>query len=276
MNYYCLVAGLPDLHAEDAKGFLSSNDLRTELIGQLTPADNKLLSLLYAKYDNQNFLMFLKKRDAVLNPLGNLHTDDWQELLGMMQEVEYPKDERLLSYIIEYYHYTQEEENHTHSISPEDYLSGLYYEYAMGVDNQFLRAWFEFNLNLNNLLTAIACRKHTIEQQKLILGNNEIAKMLRTSHARDYGIGNLFEYTDDVIKIADISNLLEREKKIDALKWHWLEENIFFNYFTIEKVLAFVLKTEMLERWKMLSFEEGSAIFRDLLSSLKQNVIIKA
>lgn len=275
MNYYCLVAGLPDLHADDSKGYLSLGELRTELIGQLTPADNKLLSLLYAKYDNQNFLTYLKQRDAVLNPLGNLNTDDWQELLALLQETEIPKDDRLSPYIIDYYHYTQEKENLANGVTLEDYLSGLYFEYAMKVDNQFLREWFEFNLNLNNLLTAIACRTHGIEPQKLIVGKNEISKILSTSHARDYGVGNLFEYTDELIKITEGLDLMEREKKIDALKWHWLEENTFFNYFSIEKVLAFVLKTAMLERWKMLSFEEGSAIFRDLLSSLKQDVIIK-
>lgn len=275
MNYYCLVAGLPDLHTEDSKGFLSSEELRGELSGQLTPADNKLLSLLYAKYDNQNFLTFLQQHDAVLNPLGTLDTDDWKELLGLMQETDAPKDARLLPYFIHYYQYTQEEENRVHNLSSEDYLSGLFYEYALTVDNQFLRAWFEFNLNLNNLFTAIASRKHGFDPQKLILGENEIAKTLRTSHARDYGIGNMFDYTDEVIKISELPNLLEREKKLDALKWAWLDEHTFFHYFSIEKILAFVLKTQLLERWKVLSFEEGAAIFRDLLASLKQDVINK-
>lgn len=276
MNYYCLVAGLPDLHVEDAKGFLPPEDLRAELIGQLSPADAKLLTLLYARYDNQNFLKYLKQHDAVLNPLGNLRTEDWEELLGLMQEAENPQDSRLLPYFVSYYQYIQEEEHLTNGIAPEDYLSGLYFEYAMKVDNQFLRSWFEFNLNLNNLLTAIACRKHGYDQQKLIIGHNEIARMLRHTHARDFGIGNLFEYTDEVIKAAEEIDLMEREKKIDALKWAWLDEHTFFNYFSVEKVLAFVLKTEMLERWKMLSFEAGATIFRDLLNSLKQGVIIKA
>jgi hypothetical protein len=276
MNYYCLVAGLPDLHADDAKGYLSLEELRAELTGQLSPADMKLLALLYAKYDNQNFLNFLKQREAPLNPLGNLTAGDWDELIGLMQETEKPVDDRLHSYIINYYNYIQEEENFVSGVAKEDYLSGLYFEYAMKVDNEFLRAWFEFNLNLNNLLTAINCRKHEIEQQKLIIGHNEIAKMLRHSHARDYGIGSLFDFTDEIVKIAEETNLMEREKKIDALKWFWLEEQTFFNYFTIEKILAFVLKTEMLERWKILSFEAGSAIFRDLLTSLKQDVNIKA
>lgn len=276
MNYYCLVAGLPDLHAEDAKGFLSPQELRVELTGQLSVADAQLLTLLYAKYDNQNFLKYLKQHDTVLNPMGNLTSNDWEELIALMQESENPQDNRLLPYFFSYYQYIHEEEHLNNGISPEDYLSGLYYEYAMKANNEFLRSWFEFNLNLNNLQTAIACRKHGYDQQKLIVGHNEVARKLRHTHARDYGIGGMFGYTDEVLKAAEESDLMEREKKIDAIKWAWLDEHTFFNYFSVEKILAFVLKTEMLERWRMLSFEEGAAIFRNLLTSLKQGVIIKA
>lgn len=274
MNYYCLVAGLPDLHKEDSKGFLSLEELREEISGQLTPSDADLLNLLYAKYDNANFLRFLKNRDSVLDPLGVLKTDDWEQLVLLMEEVEQPKDERLLPYIVEYYNFIQADDHFTKEIASEDYLSGLYYAHAMQVDNQFMKDWFEFNLNLNNLLTAIFCRKHTIQAEKLIIGENEISKTLKTSHARDFGIGNLFEYADEVFKIAEERDLLEREKKIDALKWFWLEENTFFHYFSIEKILAYTLKVEMLQRWNMLSFESGSEIFRNLLVSLKEGIQI--
>lgn len=50
------------------------------------------------------------------------------------------------------------------------------------------------------------------------------------------------------------------------------EDSTFFNYFTVEKVLAFVLKMEMIERWKLLSVEKGAKIFRELLVSLKEGV----
>jgi len=36
------------------------------------------------------------------------------------------------------------------------------------------------------------------------------------------------------------------------------------------------LRAEMLQRWKMLSFETGSEIFRNLLASMKQGIKINA
>ncbi|MDD2285330.1 MAG: DUF2764 family protein [Paludibacter sp.] len=276
MNYYCLVAGLPDLQKDDTKGFLSPGDLLAEISPQLSLGDARLFRLLYARYDNANFLSFLRDKEAQLDPFGVLGRTDWEELIRLMQEEDYSRDQRLLPYYIEYFRLSREDEDFLKGISQEDYLAGLYYAYAMQSSNKFVSSWFEFNLNLNNLLTAVFCRKHKINPEKLIVGQNEVAKILRTSHARDYGVGGLFEYTEEVIKLAEEVDLLEREKKIDALKWEWLEEHTFFNYFTIEKVLAYTLRVEMLYRWKMLSFEAGSEIFRNILTSMKQGININA
>lgn len=276
MNYYCLVAGLSDIQKDDTKGFLSPAELLDEISPQLSEEDAALLRLLYARYDNTNFLTFLREKEVKSGTFGVLNTQDWDELIRLMQEEDHPKDKRLLPYYISYFRFAQEDEDFLKGMSPDDFLAGLYYDYAMQSSNSFVASWFEFNLNLNNLLTAVFCRKHKINPEKLIVGQHEAARILRTSHARDYGVGGLFEYTEEVIKLAEETDLLEREKKIDALKWNWLEEHTFFHYFTIERVLAYVLRVEMLQRWKMLSFETGSEIFRNLLASMKQGIKINA
>lgn len=272
MNYYCLIAGLPDLQPEDNKSVTSLLDLKRDLMEQLSTSDADLLKLLFAKFDNENWLKYIENRDAVLNPLGNLTSDDLGQLLAMMQELENPKDIRLQPYLHSFYSTYNDENFQSDGVSSEDYLSGLYYEFAMQSTNTFLKDWFEFNLNINNILIASACRKHGFEMRSLVLGNNEVAQTIRASNARDFGLIALFEQLDLVLRITEEADLLEREKKIDALKWAWLEEHTFFNYFTIEKVLAFVLKAEMIERWKPLTVEKGTHIFRELLGSLKEGV----
>lgn len=272
MNYYCLIAGLPDIQAEDAKGTTSLTDIKNEFLTQLSEKDALLLKLLYSKYDNDNLLTYMSNRDAKLHASANLTADDWDELIGLMKDSDNPKDERLLPYIHTFYTNIHTENFDSEAISKEDYLSGLYYEYAMKCDNKFLQNWFEFNLNVNNLLTAISCKKHGFDAKKFVIGENEIASNLRQSNARDFGLTGMFEHLETVLRIAEETDLLEREKKIDALKWTWIEENTFFNYFSVEKVLAYILKIEMIERWKLLSMEKGSQIFRDLLAGLKAGI----
>lgn len=272
MNYYCLITGLPDIQPEDNKTTLSLIELKNDLMEQLSDDDVQLLKLLFAKFDNDNWLKFIENKDTDLNPLGNLKANDLGHLLALMIEFENPKDNSLLPYIHTFYSTYNDEKFRLEDISNEDYLSGLYYEYAMKCKNNFLKAWFGFNLNINNILTAVTCRKHGFDQRSFVLGNNEISQAIRTSNARDFGVGGIIDYLDQVLHISEESDLLEREKKIDALKWNWLEENTFFNYFSIEKILAFVLKSEMIERWKPLSVEKGTLIFRELLVGMKEEV----
>lgn len=272
MNYYNLVAGLPDLHLDDLKGVRSMRELRYELLEQLTQADARLLNLLYAAYDNKNLLLYLNNKESQLDDNALLTRDDWAELIALMREYEKPADSRLLPYVLTFYNTFTDEKIVKEQFLRQDYLSVLYYEYGMKCDNEFLRNWFTFNLNLNNVMAAIASRKHGFEVRNMVLGNNEVANAIRQSNARDFGLTGVFDYLPVLMRIAEEPDLVVREKKIDALKWEWLEENSFFNYFGVEKVLSYVLKVQMIERWKALSVERGAEIFRKLLTDMKSEV----
>ena len=78
----------------------------------------------------------------------------------------------------------------------------------------------------------------------------------------------------DEAQACEIDELVEREKKIDLLKWNWLEDEVFFHYFTIERIFVFLLRLEMIGRWISLDKEKGSELFRQLIQSLKEQVQI--
>jgi len=59
MNYYCLIAGLPDIQAEDMKSAISMLELKNELLEQLSPSDARLLKLLFSRYDTKTCSLFL-------------------------------------------------------------------------------------------------------------------------------------------------------------------------------------------------------------------------
>ena len=274
MNYYYYIAGFPDLQPDDTKNVPALDALKDDLEEQLCDNDRTLLHLVYAEYDNRNLLRYLRDKGAELDPLGTLTADDWREVLDLMEEQEHPYDPRLLPYVHTFYSAYRDENSPLDGASQEDYLAGLYYDYAMQCDNRFLREWFEFNLNLRNLLTATACRRHGFDTQHLVVGGNEVARALRKSNARDFGLAGQFDELETVLHIADEPNLLTREQQLDALKWQWLDEHTFFNYFSVERILALVLKCQLLNRWKPLTQERGTAVFRDLLEALKKDVPI--
>ena len=276
MNYYCYIAGLPDIQIDNAKSIPAQEDILDELKQILSKGDMALLDLLRLKYDNDNLLKFLANRDAELNPLGKLTSQDWAELIELIDnsdERNPVRDARLLKYVLEFYTTIRNEQSEEKIDFAEDFLAALYYKYGMQCKNKFVAEWFEFNLNINNILTALTCRKYGWDIKSAIVGDNVVAETIRNSvSARDFNLKAEIDYFDALVNISETANLLDREHRIDTLKWNWLEENTFFSSFSIEKVLSFWLRCELMHRWDNLSMEEGAEIFRQMINDLKKDV----
>ena len=272
-NYYCLVTGLPELSLEDGKLSYTVANFKTEIYPELSKSDKELVDLFYLKYDNQNLLALLKDKGAVVDEsLGNYSADELLGVIASFKEETAP-DKKFPSYFYEFselYLNTPEEER----FGIEDKLHGFYYHYAMKCGNKFVSDWFELNLNVNNILAAMAARKYKMDVTKVSVGSNFVAEALRSSNARDFGLADDLEYFEQLTRINDTVDLVEREKKIDLLKWNWMEDNTFFNYFTIEKIFVFLMKLEMIERWVSLDKEKGNEMFRKLIDQLKDEVQI--
>lgn len=276
MNYYCYIAGMPDIQIDNAKSIPAQEEILDELKQILSKGDMALLNLLRLKYDNDNLLKYLDNRDAELNPLGTLTTQDWTELIDLIDnsdELNPARDHRLLKYMLDFYTTIRNEQNEEKIEFHEDFLAALYYKYGMECKNKFVAEWFEFNLNINNILTALTCRKYGWDVKSAIVGDNIVAETIRNSvSARDFNLKTEIDYFDTLVSISETANLLDREHRIDALKWNWLEENTFFSSFSIEKVLSFWLRCELMHRWDNLSMEEGAEIFRQMINDLKKDV----
>ena len=127
---------------------------------------------------------------------------------------------------------------------------------------------------MNNILAALTARKFKMEVAPLIVGDTEVCEILRTSNARDFGLGSEVEYLEQLVKISETSELLDRKRKINQLRWDWMEEATFFDYFTVERLFVFLQQLEMIERWISLDKERGSQMFRSMIAALKDEVQI--
>lgn len=146
------------------------------------------------------------------------------------------------------------------------------YEYGMRSKNKFVRDWYTFNLHINNILTAQICRKHGFDIKRAIVGNSELAEQLRTSKRKDYGLADFGEEYLDILKLSEIDDMYEREKRIDAIKWEWLEGPHRMDPCMREDVYAYYLRAKMLYRWHILNVEEGTRVFKSLIADMKRDV----
>ena len=270
--YYYLVAGLPDISLEDGKLSYTISDFRAESYGDLSAKDQALIDLFYLKYDHADLLSLLKDKDAVTQGKGNFSSEDLLQLIASVKEGEKP-DAKFPSYLYDFiaqYLALPTDELY----KAENLLASAYYAYAMKSKNPFIASWFEFNLNINNILAAFAARKYKMNVAEVIVWDTDVCEMLRTSNARDFGLSETLDYFEPLQRLVETDDLVEREKKVDQLKWKWLEDASFFHYFTIERLFVFLLQLEMIERWVLLDKEKGSELFRQMIQNLKDEVQI--
>lgn len=270
-NYYCLVAGLPEIHLDDQKLPYSVAEFIEEVSGQLSKKDSQVISIFRLQYDHQNLLSYLKDKDATLDLRGNYSPDQIQEMVkhvrdGDVLSKEYPA--YFNAFLEQYF----QEKTTQESLLLEDVLSSYYYEYALKSSHAFVAKWYEFNLNLNNLLIASQARKYGFDADQMIIGSSEVAYALRNSSARDWGLAGDLEYVEAVQRLSEEKDIQDRERKIDQLKWEWLEEASFFHYFSVERVFVYLLRLELLERWQQLNKEAGEANLRQMIARLKEGV----
>lgn len=271
-NYYYLVAGLPTLSLDDGKLSYTVENFKSELYPSLSDKDKKLIDLFYLKFDNVNLLKLLTNKEAEIDKRGNYSAEDLLLLVEAVRQGD-AREKKFPSYLYDFVALYLQSAGEEHFVA-EEALAAAYYAYAMKCSNRFVSRWFEFSLNVNNILSAFISRKYKLEVAPRIVGDTEVCELLRTSNARDFGLGEQLEYMEDLQRIAEMDELVEREKKTDLLAWKWLEDESFFNYFTIERLFVFWLQLEMIERWISLDKEKGSELFCQMIQHLKEEVQI--
>jgi len=260
-NYYCLVAGLPDIVIDQNKLSFTLHEFIEELKEFLHPEDYRLAEMLFLPYDNNNLINLLKKQENPYSVLGKYTQDELEENIK--------EPEILEPYLIEFIEEFKANAGTDHVKDWESIMTGLYFQYVLANGDEFLKEWFDFDKTLRNILTAYNCRKYNIPMEDELIGEGDIVESLKKSRARDYGISSEVPYIEKTINILENKDLLDREKGLDLIKWNFLDELIVFNYFTIEVLLSYVIKLMIIDRWLKLDIDTGRELFEKLLEELK-------
>lgn len=272
-QYYYFIAGLPDFSFDSMKLPFTVEEFSVMLDEVLKPGDKKLLSKYFLKYDNDNLFHLLKNKDAMLNLIGKLSREELLTVVEKVREDLPVSNEKIPPYFKEYISRWLGDDAHDESKLWEDLITSLYMDYGIEVKNSLISGWFELNLNMGNILSAIYARKYGMDVTKVVVGNNTVANIIRdNAGVRDFGLEQELDYFDVIQRISEEPDIYERERKIDHFRWNWLEENTVFDYFNIEQIFAYLCKLHILERWVSLNAEEGERVFRELIAGLKNEI----
>ena len=274
-NYYCLVAGLPDVAFDGSKSVYTVERFKEDIYPELSAQDAACVDLFFLERDNANILNILRNgEDAEIKLYGCYSREMLYEIISSAKNGDTPI-KGVPSYIYRFFEYYIMNEGNSNVIW-EDVLSAYYYDYATKCSNGFIADWFTFNRNVNNILVAFAARKYKMSVDEAVIGDGEVADALRTSGARDFGLSGTLDYFEKIQRLNDNDRLQERERQLDDIRWGWLEDNSVFNYFTVERLFVFLLKLSIVERWAKLDADKGMQRYNEMIAELKSGMDTKS
>ena len=275
-NYYCLMAGAPELALTDAKPQVSVVEFREQASMELSSLDARILEqYFFLEEDCRNLVRLLKNPDAELLPGGNYSREQFEDLMKSAREINF-NVHRYPAFMSEYarqWTYNKDVEGYF----PEDEIIYQFYNYVIcNCRNAFVRRWYELNLDINNILTAVLARQQGWSVGDFIKGDNEVTEMIRENKTRDFDLGHEFDYVKDLMKIVDEPDPVDKERMIDSMKWLWLDEYTFFDPFNFEALFAYFCKLKIKERWARLDVVQGKATFESIIDNLRGEARVPA
>ena len=135
----------------------------------------------------------------------------------------------------------------------ESTLGADFYAKAAQSKNRFIREYFDFDGRLRNMKVEYLAKR---------LGKKGEDYVVELPEA-DFEEGKLIQ---DILADADF---VEREQKMDELKWEKASEIARMDYFNMNAILAFLVKAKTVQRWAELDAAKGQEMFKKLVQEIR-------
>ena len=139
-----------------------------------------------------------------------------------------------------------------------DSLDAEFYRTALASKNRFIAGYFGYDLDVRN------CRVAYLNKA---LGRPEGQDLL----VLDEDEPREFEDLEKVNAVLEGSDILERERRLDDIMWERIDELTLMEVFTLDQILGFVAKLQIVARWLRLDPQTGRELFRQLVEEIRNN-----
>ena len=264
-SYYALVAGFRE-YALDAetKGF-DVEAILAEVFEVLSSSDKKAVELLYAYYDCEN-LISRRNGSSKFNTLGRLSSEELDEELRQPSHLVEP-----IAKVIRAYASPESEDAEDMDLTQPfaKALMTAYYKVCEASKSRLLREWSKMDRIIRNVVAATVARQQGVAIDQVVVGEDSVVESLSRSSAADFGLRAELPFVEQLVAaVADEHNMIEKERKIDNIRWAELSELTTFDYFDLNAVIAYLVKVNMVARWAALDAKVGREMFDRLVSEL--------
>jgi len=277
-QYYYFIAGLPSVSMEDSKLAFTPEQFREQASEQLSDKDHDLLVQMHILPDLVNLVDALYKTERDPDPEGLHDHEFWADYFVFLKQKVENKDLEVPSefmglplFISEVLSPILLEEDLPDKATTEHKLLSAFFDFAKEHPNKFYSEFFELERNIKNILAAINGRNHDTQYAQYLIGQDDTVTNLAKSHAADFGLGKEHPLFDQLLRIWEQNNILYRERSYDVLRNKWIDEQNFFEYFNMDRILGYYTKLRIINRWQKADAELGKEIFHDTLNKLENS-----
>jgi len=135
----------------------------------------------------------------------------------------------------------------------EESLGADFYTKAAECKNRFIREYFDFDGRLRNMKVQYLAKR--LGKQ----GEDYLVELPESD----------FEEAKQIHDILDDSDFVQREQKMDELKWEKASDIARMDYFNMNAILAFMVKAKTVQRWAELDPAKGQEMFKKLVQEIR-------
>ena len=168
---------------------------------------------------------------------------DADEVIAEIRSQCSKKDNALIDFLLEGYN--------------QETLGRDFYLKALSHRDRFIREYFAFDLELRNAKVRYINRA---------LGRAPMQDIVVLDQSEDAELPEPDPEMDEVF-IAD--DLIQRERRIDDFIWAKVDNLVLMDLFTMDRILAFIVKLRIIDRWMKLDENTGREMFRKLVDEIR-------
>lgn len=262
-KYYYFITSLPALALDDYKDPMRVRDFVGELEEVLDQKHKNYVFDIVSLRDNRDLLDILLGETYNVQSVNSLMTrQQWEEVIR-------DEDIKVRGYVRSFISSFKQHERDDIPLNrrqAQDLLCYFFYQHMLAHENDFIRRYFTFDLNLRNVVAALNARKFGLSGAEFVAADGDLViSKLKSSSLSDFGLSGELDYIVRLVEIFEHGDLVATEKYLDTLRWRKIDEINTFSYFEIEVILGFFLKLMMCERWLRLEPKKGHEVFERLI-----------
>ncbi len=259
-TYYAFISGLPELKLAPEREVQQPAEFYARLKEVLAETELRWAELLWMRGFHNTLVLYAGGRTQIETlPFG------WK---AEMLEPENEQFQALPAYLREWINWQKQQEGSVSERTSGQKLQELYFSALHASGNRFLEQWGEWELNRVNYLAFRRSGKSADEKKRQLVEGNSYYELLLDFNEEARVVTSEFGASEKLKKLSDNTNLQEREKKMDALRWAQIDEINRFEYFSVDVILGYLQKLMIIDRWTRIHNPEKTVVPEELAEAM--------